>query len=193
MSRALLFVLSAPSGAGKSTLINAIRPIFPEMLYSISCATRAPRGAEVHGRDYYFVTEEEFRSMIRDDRFLEWKEVHGNLYGTPAEPVREALRSGRSMILDIDVEGAKEVFGKVSDAVGIFISPPDASTLEQRLRGRGTDSEEVIRRRLANAVVEMEYAGDFDYLVTNDDLAAATEELAAIIRKEIGEPEESRK
>ncbi|MFH0825170.1 MAG: guanylate kinase, partial [Pseudomonadota bacterium] len=115
--------------------------------------------------------------------FLEWKEVHGNLYGTPAEPIERALEAGRSIILDIDVEGAKEVFKKMPDAVGIFISPPDLSVLEQRLRCRATDSEETIRKRMVNAVTEMKAAEVFHHVIVNDDLDAATAQLAGLIAR----------
>lgn len=182
--RGRLFVLSAPSGAGKSTLLEHVRRLFPEMLYSVSCTTRTPRPGEIDGAHYYFVSETEFRRMIREGRFLEWKEVHGKLYGTPAEPIERAIASGRSITLDIDVEGAKEVFARMPAAVGIFISAPSPEVLEQRLRGRGTDSEESIRLRLRNASVEMQSARLFRYHIVNADLATAVEELAAIIRQE---------
>jgi len=184
MARGVLFVISAPSGAGKSTIIDRIRPMFPDMLYSISCTTRAPRNGEQDGVHYFFVEENRFRRMIADSEFLEWKEVHANLYGTPAWPVRNALEAGRRMVLDIDVKGAREVFEKVADSVGIFINAPSMEVLEQRLRLRGTDSDESIRIRLANAVQEMEMGRDFRYQIVNDDLDAAVEELASIIKRE---------
>lgn len=180
-----LFVISAPSGAGKSTLLDHVRKLFPEMLYSISCTTRSPRPGEIDGVHYYFVSETEFREMMQEDRFLECKEVHGNLYGTPVEPIEHAIKAGHSIILDIDVEGAKEVFARMSSAVGIFISAPSPEVLEERLRGRGTDSEESIRLRLRNAAVEMKSAGIFRHQIVNADLAAAVEELAEIIRREL--------
>lgn len=184
MGKGLLFVLSAPSGAGKSTLIDRIRPLFPEMLYSISCTTRPPRQDERDGVHYYFLKEAQFRKMIREGKFLEWKEVHGRLYGTPAQPVAVALNSGKHMILDIDVEGAKEVFRKLPAAVGIFVSAPDTETLEDRLRLRGTDSEKSIRTRMVNALTEMESAPQFRHRIINDDLETAVRELASIVRQE---------
>ncbi len=184
MATGKLFVISAPSGAGKSTLISRIRPMFPDMLYSISCTTRTPRKGETDGVDYYFITRDKFASMVEQDDFLEWKEVHGNLYGTPARPVRDALSKGLRMILDIDVQGAKEVFAKVLDAVGIFISAPGEDVLEFRLRRRGTDTDESIRTRLFNAGREMEMTGLFRYHVVNDDLTQAVSELASIISRE---------
>jgi len=187
MRTGTLFVISAPSGAGKSTLIARIRQIFPDMRYSISCTSRPPRKGEAEGVDYYFTRTDKFRMMIQRGEFLEWKEVHGNMYGTPAAPVNECLASARRMILDIDVEGAKEVFKKVPGAVGIFITAPSVGVLEQRLRLRGTDSEESIRTRMVNAAREMEQTGMFKYQIINDDLEKAAEELAGIISKESGQ------
>jgi guanylate kinase len=185
MSNGLLFVISAPSGAGKSTLISKIMPLFPDLLYSISCTTRSPRNGEVDGVNYCFIDGTRFRNMIDLGEFLEWKEVHGNLYGTPARPVLDALDRGRSMVLDIDVQGAVEVFRNFPSAVGIFIAPPDMRTLEQRLRSRGTDPEDSIRLRLKNATAEMETAPMFRYVVVNNDLESAVSELASIIGQEI--------
>jgi guanylate kinase len=184
MGKGLLFVVSAPSGAGKSTLIERIRPLFPDMLYSVSCTTRPARTGEIEGVHYSFLAIERFRGMIRENRFLEWKEVHGNLYGTPADPVKQAIANGRRMILDIDVEGAAEVFKNFPDAVGIFICAPSPEVLAQRLRTRGTDSSESIDIRLRNACKEMERAGMFRHVVVNDDLDVATQRIAAIIDQE---------
>lgn len=186
MGKGILFVISAPSGAGKSTLIAGIRRMFPQIRYSISCTSRPPRKGESEGVDYYFVSPDKFRIMIKRDEFLEWKEVHGNMYGTPAGPVRECLASTELMILDIDVEGAKEVFKKVPGAVGIFITAPSMAVLERRLMLRGTDSEESIRTRMINAAGEMEQAGMFKYQINNDDLEKAVEQLADIICRESG-------
>jgi guanylate kinase len=184
MGKGLLFVISAPSGAGKSTLIERIRPLFPDMLYSVSCTTRRARTGEIDGVHYYFLGTEQFRNMIEGEQFLEWKEVHGNLYGTPADPVKQAIKSGRRMILDIDVQGAAEVLKNFAEAVGIFISAPSPEVLEHRLRARGTDSEDSIRIRLHNAHNEMKRAGMFRHVVVNDDLDAATQRIAAIIGEE---------
>jgi guanylate kinase len=189
MGKGLLFVFSAPSGAGKSTLIDRIRHRFPEMLYSISCTTRAPRKGESEGIHYYFLDKDTFQGLIEKGGFLEWKEVHGNLYGTPTGPVTAALNSGQSMILDIDVQGAAEVLLRFKDAVGIIISAPNAQVLEQRLRNRGTESEESIHTRLKNAAREMQQAHLFHYRVVNDDLDRATQEIAEIIAGESGRQE----
>ena len=182
MGEGVLFVVSAPSGAGKSTLIERVRPLFPDMRYSISCTTRSPRSGEVQGVHYYFVERRTFEEMIPRGDFLEWKEVHGNLYGTPAGPVKEALGRGDRMILDIDVHGAQEVFRKVPRAVGIFITVPDLSVLEHRLRTRATDSPETIATRLKNAPGEISIGLTFPYVIVNDNLDTAVEALATIIR-----------
>jgi guanylate kinase len=184
MKKGTLFVISAPSGAGKSTLIEIIRSMFPDMLYSVSCTTRNARNGEIEGKDYCFVTKDKFQEMIEAGQFIEWKPVHGAMYGTPAGPVRKAIETGQSMILDIDVEGAKEVFRAFPDAVGIFISVPDMIALEKRLRLRGTDSEESILTRLANARRETRMASIFRYQIVNDKLEKAVSDLASIIRKE---------
>ncbi|MEI8183526.1 MAG: guanylate kinase [Desulfomonile sp.] len=179
-----LFVISAPSGAGKSTLIAGVLPLFPDMLYSVSCTTRPPRSGETDGISYYFLDEERFKAMTENGEFLEWKTVHGNFYGTPAKPVQEALTAGRRMVLDIDVQGALEVFAKVSEAVGIFVTAPNLTALEERLRRRSTETEESIGIRLKNAVAEMAYGDTFKYQVVNDDLDRAVLDLAAVIRSE---------
>ncbi len=181
MAKGTLFVVSAPSGAGKTTLINAIRPLFPNLLYSVSYTTRPPRQGEVEGISYYFVRSEQFERMIRSDEFLEWKKVHGNYYGTPRGPVTQALATGKKMILDIDVQGAMDVFARVPGAIGIFVTVSDLGVLEERLRKRGTDSEEAIQLRIANAALELEAAEKFDYTVTNDDLGQAVKDMARII------------
>jgi len=186
MAKGVFFVVSAPSGAGKSTLIDRIRPMFPDMLYSVSCTTRPRRGNEVDGVHYHFLDKDRFTAMIENHEFLEWKQVHGNMYGSPKEPVMRALAQNRSMILDIDVQGAEEVFAGVPHSVGIFITAPDMRVLEERLRSRGTDSEDTIRIRMANARQELKAVRIFSYRIVNDDLDRAVAELALIIRKESG-------
>lgn len=184
MSRGTLFVISAPSGAGKSSLIGRLRAKFPDMLYSVSCTTRSPRPDEREGESYYFLSRDQFRTMANNNGFLEWKEVHRNLYGTPRSPVLEAMEHGRRMVLDIDVQGALEVFSNITGTVGIFVSAPNMDVLAMRLRSRATESEENIRLRLENAENEMYYAGRFDYHIVNDDLEEAALELETIIEKE---------
>ena len=179
-----LFVMSAASGAGKTTLKDKVIGEFPDIVYSISATTRKPREGEVDGVHYFFKTKEEFEKLIKEDGLIEWNEVHGNYYGTPKFFVEDMLRQGKRVIFDLDVFG-KVNFDKVyPDATGILILPPSEEELERRLRGRGTDSEEVIRLRLENAKKEMEFAktkGKYEYTIVNDDLEKAANELRAIL------------
>lgn len=187
----LLIVLSAPSGAGKSTLCDLLLQEFPEITYSVSCTTRAPRGQEEDGIDYFFLSRETFEQRVRDGQLLEHAEVHGNLYGTPAEPIREAFAEGQSVLLDIDVVGADLVRRYVAKLpagdplregfVDIFIEPPSMEELERRLVGRGEDAPESIKLRLKNAKGEMDRAGEFTYRVVNDELEMAYRRLRDIL------------
>lgn len=179
------YVISAPSGAGKNSLINALMARFPgRFAYSISATTRKPRVGEEDGVHYYFKTPEEFQLMIDRGEMAEWNAVHGNFYGTPRGPVDTLLATGTPVILDLDVYG-KPNFDKVyPEAVGILIVPPSLEVLEQRLRGRGTDPEDVIALRLKNAVDELAFArekGKYEFTVVNDDFETAVEELAQIL------------
>jgi guanylate kinase len=183
MSKGRLFVVSAPSGAGKSTLIERVRTKIPYMLYSVSCTTRLPRSYETEGVDYYFMDRPGFERLAHNGGLLEWKEVHGNLYGTPAASVFSAIDRGASMLLDLDVQGAQEVFRRIPSSVGIFITAPDMDELERRLRARGSDSEESIRTRMANALQELQCAHLFAYRVVNDDVEEAVQALCSIITK----------
>ena len=180
-----LFVMSAASGAGKTTLKDKVIGEFPDIVYSISATTRKPREGEVDGVHYFFKTKEEFEKLIKEDGLIEWNEVHGNYYGTPKFFVEDMLRQGKRVLFDLDVFG-KVNFDKVyPDATGILILPPSEEELERRLRGRGTDSEDVIRLRLENAKKEMEFAktkGKYEYTIINDDLERAADELRAILR-----------
>ncbi|MBR2095300.1 MAG: guanylate kinase [Fibrobacter sp.] len=181
-----LFVMSAASGAGKTTLKDLVIKDFPDIKYSISATTRKPREGEIDGVHYFFKTKEEFEQMIKDDALVEYNLVHGNYYGTPKSFVEKTLAEGNRVLFDIDVFG-KINFDKVyPDATGIFIMPPSDEELERRLRGRGTDSEEVIQLRLANAKKEIEFAktkGKYEYTIINDDLQKAADELRAILRQ----------
>ena len=179
-----LFVMSAASGAGKTTLKDLVIKDFPDIKYSISATTRKPRDGEIDGVHYFFKTKEEFEQMIKDDALVEYNLVHGNYYGTPKSFVEKTLAKGNRVLFDLDVFG-KVNFDKVyPDATGIFILPPSDEELERRLRGRGTDSEEVIQLRLANAKKEIEFAktkGKYEYTIVNDDLQKAADELRAIL------------
>ncbi len=179
-----LFVMSAASGAGKTTLKDLVIKDFPDIKYSISATTRKPREGEIDGVHYFFKTKEEFEQMIKDDGLIEYNLVHGNYYGTPKSFVEKTLAEGNRVLFDLDVFG-KVNFDKVyPDATGIFIMPPSDEELERRLRGRGTDSEEVIQLRLANAKKEIEFAktkGKYEYTIVNDDLQKAADELRAIL------------
>jgi len=178
--------MSAASGAGKTTLKDLVIKDFPDIKYSISATTRKPREGEIDGVHYFFKTKEEFEQMIKDNGLIEWNEVHGNYYGTPKSFVEQTLAEGNRVLFDLDVFG-KVNFDKVyPEATGIFIMPPSDEELERRLRGRGTDSEEVIQLRLANAKKEIEFAktkGKYEYTIINDDLQKAADELRAILKQ----------
>lgn len=176
----LLFVVCAPSGAGKSTLLSALRKDFPELGFSVSATTRAPRPGEVDGRDYHFMSEEEFSRLRDTGHFAEWARVHGNFYGTPMRPVVDMLAAGHDVLFDIDVAGADQLRRVFTEGAYVFILPPSREELARRLSGRGTESPEVVARRLANAAGEIARAGDFDYLVVNDDLDVALDTLRAV-------------
>ena len=190
-TKPLFLVLSAPSGCGKSTLIDMLLQEYPDIVYSISCTTRAPRGEEEDGLDYHFKTKERFEELIRENAFIEYAKVHDNYYGTLKAPIEEVLAEGNSMILDIDVQGAAKVREHVKNLpnndplkigyVDIFINPPSMEELRARLEGRGTDAPDVIERRLANAAGEMARAGEYMFQVTNDDLGMCYKRLCDLI------------
>ncbi|MGN0854226.1 MAG: guanylate kinase [Kiritimatiellia bacterium] len=190
-TKPLFIVLSAPSGCGKSTLIDMLLQEYPDICYSISCTTRAPRGEEEDGLDYHFKTKERFEELIREDAFIEYAKVHDNYYGTLKAPIQEVLAEGNSMLLDIDVQGAAKVREYVRNLpntdpmkigyMDVFINPPSLEELRRRLEGRGTDAPVVIERRLANAEGEMARANEYMYRVTNDDLGIAYKRLCDLI------------
>lgn len=190
-TKPLFIVISAPSGCGKTTLIDMLLQEYNDIVYSISCTTRAPRGEEEDGLDYHFLSPERFRELIQEKAFLEYAEVHGHYYGTLKQPIVEVLAEGNSVILDIDVQGAAKVREQVAKLapddplkigfVDIFINPPSLEELRARLVGRGTDSPAVIERRLANAEGEIARAGEYRYQVTNDDLSVAYKRLCDMI------------
>ena len=176
-----VFILSAPSGAGKTTLLRAALERLPDLRYSVSYTTRAPRAGEVYGRDYVFISPAEFEDGIRADRWAEWAQVHGNYYGTSAEALSQALAEGRDVLLDIDVQGARQILKRFSQSVTIFIMPPSLEILEARLRSRGTDRPEAVTLRLRNAREEMAQKEMYRHVIVNDDLPTAVRELVAII------------
>jgi guanylate kinase len=183
-SKGLLIVFSAPSGAGKSTLCKVLMQGLPNLTYSISYTTRPPRKGERDGIDYFFVDEPEFKRLVRKKAFAEWALVHGCYYGTPHRQLRQMLDEGKDVVLDIDVQGGLHIRRLYPDAVLIFIMTPSLKILEQRLRARNKDTEQVIRMRLKNARRELKSLTQYDYLVINDDLKRAAAELKAIIAAE---------
>jgi len=183
-----LVIFSAPSGAGKSTLVNYLLPQFPELSFSISATSRSPRGREQHGKDYYFLSSEEFKARVAGDELLEWEEVYaGTYYGTLRSEVERIWAQGKVVVFDIDVVGALNLKKHFGDrALALFVQAPSVEILEQRLRGRGTDSEEKIQQRVAKATIEMARAPEFDKVVVNDDLDTAKAEALAILKDFLG-------
>jgi guanylate kinase len=180
-----LFIISAPSGAGKTTILKEIIGEVPGLVFSVSHTTRSIRTGESHGRDYFFVDRQTFSAMRAENAFLEWAEVHGNLYGTSKAVVEAKLAEGSDILLDIDVQGARQIKESgITNAIFIFIAPPSWEILETRLTARGTDGVDIVRTRLANARAEMKEAGGYDYLIINDRLSEAVTMLKAIILAE---------
>jgi guanylate kinase len=180
----ILFILSAPSGAGKTTLINGLRSAYPDIRLSISCTTRARRSGEVNGRDYRFVTPEEFARMKAEGDFAEWAKVHDFLYGTPRKPLDQSVETGKDIVLDIDVQGARKIKRTYPQAVSVFLVPPSWGELQRRLLLRGTDGSQTIRRRLVNARREIREIVKYDYYVVNNDLERAVGVLKSIVEAE---------
>jgi guanylate kinase len=181
-ARNRLFVISAPSGAGKTSLVRALMEREPGLRFSISYTTRPQRPGEQDGQHYFFVSPERFQAMAEEGAFLEHAKVFGNCYGTAQSQVEALLASGHGVVLEIDWQGARQVRAAMPDAVGIFILPPSRTELERRLRSRGTDSDTVIRRRLADAATDISHWDEFDYVVVNDDFATALQALSEIVR-----------
>jgi guanylate kinase len=180
----IVYIISAPSGSGKSTLVNELLKLVPNVDFSISYTTRNLRGSEQNGKQYHFVSREEFEQMIRADEFLEHAEFDGNYYGTARRFLHETGQKGHDLLLDIDVQGAAQIKQKLPDAVTVFVLPPDRKTLEWRLRKRSEDAEEVIARRLAAAKREIENYDKYDYILINDDLEESIDRLEAIVLSE---------
>ncbi len=183
--RGLMFIISSPSGAGKSTLSRMLLESEPELTMSVSVTTRPPRPGEVDGEHYHFVSHEEFQKLRDNNGLLEWAEVFGNFYGSPREPVEKALAEGRDVLFDVDWQGAQQISEKMGeDVVKVFILPPGADVLHERLKRRAQDPEEVIARRMSEAASEISHWPEYDYVIINDDLERAAEEIRAILRAE---------
>lgn len=183
--RGLLLVLSSPSGAGKTTLSKRLLAAEPALTVSVSVTTRAPREGETDGRDYHFITAEEFKRRENAGELLEWARVHGNYYATPRAPVESALAAGCDMLFDIDWQGAQQIRDKLgADTVSVFILPPDGRTLEKRLLARGQDAADVVARRVAAAAGEIAHWQEYDYIIVNSDIDASFAALAAILMAE---------
>ena len=177
-----LFIVTAPSGAGKTTLVSGLLERDPQVRLSVSYTTRAPRAGEVNGQHYHFIDVPGFRALRDKGEFLEWAEVHNNYYGTSKRWLEEQTRAGRDILLEIDWQGAQQVRKVFPKAVGVFILPPSVEELERRLRGRGTDSEDVIARRVLAARGEMRHVAEFDYVIINEDLPTAIDDLVGVVR-----------
>jgi guanylate kinase len=187
-----LYVVAAPSGAGKTSLVKALMEREPRIQFSVSYTTRTPRSTEIPGRDYHFVSPERFETMVANGEFLEHAKVFDNSYGTGVRTVQEALANGEQLLLEIDWQGARQVRARLPEAVSIFILPPSRRALEQRLRGRSTDSDQVIQRRLRDADNDLSHWNEFDYVVVNDNFDQALEDLQAIVDNRGGRLESTR-
>ena len=183
--RGVLFVVSGPSGVGKSTLLRRVFEAVPGLAFSVSATTRAPRAGEQDGREYHFLSPEQFIELRAGGALLEWAEVYNHFYGTPRAPVEQAIQSGRSMVLDIDVRGAAQVRRALPDAVSIYLLPPDLDSLRARLQSRNQDDPAVIERRMRQAHQQLSACGDYDYLVRNDDIDAASTVLIGVFLAEL--------
>ena len=176
-----LIVLTGPSGVGKGTLMRSLLERYPELYYSVSVTTRSPRSGEIDGKNYYFISRNKFEQLVAQGEFLEWAEFAGNYYGTPREAVVNQIRAGKTVVLEIELEGARQIRASFPSALSIFILPPSFEELEQRIRNRGQDSEEAIARRLQCAQEEIKAAEEFDIQIVNDDFETAVNAIAAAL------------
>lgn len=176
-----LIVLTGPSGVGKGTLMKKLLQCHPELYYSVSVTTRSPRTGEVNGKNYYFISRSQFEQLVAQGEFLEWAEFAGNYYGTPRAAVIDHIQSGKLVVLEIELEGARQIRASFPSALSIFILPPSFSELEKRIRGRGQDSDEAIARRLHRAQEEIQAADEFDLQIVNDDFEAALNEIETVL------------
>ncbi len=186
MRQGLLFVISGPAGSGKGTVVNALLNNHPELKLSISATTRQPRPGEVHGVHYYYISKEEFEERIEKGEMLEYATYSGNYYGTPEKEVLQAMANGTDVILEIEVDGAMQIKKKIKNSVAVMLTPPNKEVLEARLRGRGTETEDVIKWRLARAKEEIKLMPEYDYSVVNEDggIEKCAEEIYSIIKAE---------
>lgn len=180
----LLVIFSGPSGSGKGTVLRSLLPGHSDIVLSISTTTRSPRPGERDGVEYFFRSREEFEQMIREDQLLEYAQYSGNYYGTPADFIRSQREQGRHVLLEIEVQGALQVMERCPDAVSVFLVPPSLRILEERLRGRGTETQDVIRRRMEAAHQEIKQMGRYQYVVVNDQVERAAQDLSSILRAE---------
>lgn len=182
--RGIIYIMSAPSGAGKTTLCKELMQTFPDIKFSISCTTRQIRAGETDGIDYHFISKNQFKKIADEGGFAEWAEVHGELYGTTVSELKKAGSEGFDLILDIDWQGARQIKEKLSGGVYIFIHPPSLDELEKRLKKRGKDSDETIKKRLSNAKEEISHSDWYDHNIINDNLEEAKARLKSIVRAE---------
>ncbi len=181
--RGRLYILSGPAGVGKGTVLRRVFEKLDNIVYSVSCTTRAPRPGERDGVNYIFMDEPSFKKMVGEGRFIEWANVHGHFYGTRKDIVEETLRQGKDVLLEIDVQGASQVKGKMPEAVMIFIQPPSFEELVRRLQKRGTEGPEELKLRISNAKTEMSHADEYEYMIINDKIEKAADDFIKIVKK----------
>ena len=181
MTKGRVYIISGPSGSGKDTLMKKVFEKLPDINFSISSITRPMREGEIEGEKYNFISRERFEEMIKNDELLEYNVFVGNYYGTPKAPVISCIENGQDMLIEVDVNGAEQIRGKMPEVISIFIMPPSLEILKKRLTGRGTDTQDIIDKRLKESLREIESAKDYDYIVVNDDLDTAVENFARII------------